>query len=364
MILTLVLILFWLAAGHRMALLARRRNSVNFSYAIAALGVACAVTVKTWQAGFDELTGPYVSDLVLHLFIIVAGLGSQMFLLTLRAAQPARPEVAGRLIVAAFATTVIVVSFIFAPIHRAVTGGLDEGYGDLVPIAVYRVALNAYLTYVLVDIVRLCRRYADLRDDAGRSVGLKLVGWGCAAGLGYSVSRLLYALVDPIVSGRPTLLLAVGRWSALISLAALAAGVLTPWWLPSALAWREARRGTAQVAELWGDLAVTFPAIVLYTGRTWNVRRAQLRYDRCLIEIAEGLARASLGQASEASDIDGLAVALRRSRPVWAAGIGPKAVAALPTPATPEAEQRLLLALALAYSLADSVRDSEGASAC
>ena len=364
MILVVVLILFWLAAGHRIAMLARRRTSVNISYATAALGVALAVTVKTWQTGFDGLTGPYVSDLVLHLFIIIAGLGSQMFLLTLRAARPARRDVADRLTVAGVSTAVIVVAFIVAPIHRAVAGGLDEQYGDLLTIAFYRVALNAYLTYVLVDIVRLCRRYADLRDDAGRSVGLKFVGWGCAIGLGYSVSRLLYALLDPVVSGRPTILLAVGRWSALISLAALAAGVLTPWWLPSALAWREARRGTAQVAELWGDLAMTFPAIVLNTGRTWTVRRAQLRYDRCLIEIAEGLARTSLGLESEANDINTLAIALRRSRPVWATGIGPKAVATLPPQVTPESEQRLLLALAFAYSLAGSVSDSEGASAC
>ena len=81
--------------------------------------------------------------------------------------------------------------------------------------------------------------------------GLTFVGWGCTVGLGYSLSRLAYAVLDPVLPGRPPLLLTVGRWSALISLAALAVGVLTPWWLPSALAWRDARCGTAEVAESW-----------------------------------------------------------------------------------------------------------------
>src|SRR4051794_12888719 len=107
-------------------MLARRPNSVNVSYATAAAGVAAAVAVKTWQSGFDRLTGPYVSDVVLHVFIIIGGLGSQMFLLTLRAAEPARREVAIRLAVAAVATTAMVCAFVAAPIHGSATGGLDE----------------------------------------------------------------------------------------------------------------------------------------------------------------------------------------------------------------------------------------------
>src|ERR1700712_2240965 len=129
--LVLVLVLFWLAAGHRIALLVRRRTSVNLSYATAAAGVALAVTVKAWQTQFDGLTGPYVSDLVLHLFIITAGLGSQMFLLTLRAADPHRREVAIRLTIAGAATAIIVGAFVAAPIHHAMAGGLDEAYGQL-----------------------------------------------------------------------------------------------------------------------------------------------------------------------------------------------------------------------------------------
>jgi len=260
-------------------------------------------------------------------------------------------------------------NIVVAPIHRAVTGGLDEEYGDLVSLGVYRVALNAYLTYVLVDIVRLCRRYADLRDDAGRSAGLTFVGWGCDVGLGYSLCRLAYAVLDPVLPGQPLRLLTIGRWSALISLAALAVGVLTPWWLPSALAWRDARRGTAQVGELWSDLAAAFPTIVLRTGPSWTASRAQLRYDRCLIEIAEELAKASLGhefpfESTEGDHINGLAVALRRSRGVWTTGVGPKAATTLPTLVTPASEQRLLLDLASAYSLAGSQRDPQGAGAC
>ena len=365
-----VLVLLWLAAGHRLIVLRRAPTTVTTYYAIAAVGVAMALTMKVIQPQFDALAGPYMSDLVLHLFVIVGGVGAQLFLLTLKDADPGRRAVALRVAIAGAVFSVMVVAFAVAPIHAVTSGTLDEHYGKLGSIATYRVAMNAYLTYVLVDNIRLCRRYAKRREDLGRAVGLTLVGWGCAAGLVYSCTRLLFAILDPFWAGEHHGLLLVAQAAALVSLGLLALGVLTPFWLPDLLAWREARRGTRQLDALWVDLSAEFPAVVLPTGPAWTVHRAQLRYDRRMLEIAEGLARAKL--AEEAADtvpvvpegVENLAVALKRSRGSWAKNSGPKAAAVLPRVDSPQSEQRLLLELAAAYAAVPPRQRAEGGLSC
>src|SRR5205807_1207958 len=130
--------------------------------------------------------------------------------------------------------------FALAPIHAVTSAKLDEHYGKLGIIQAYRGTLNAYLTYVLVDNIRLCRRYAAIRDDIGRAVGLTLVGWACAIGLLYSVSRLALAVLNPVWPGQHHGLLLFGQAAAVASLAVLASGVLTPHWLPKVIELRDA----------------------------------------------------------------------------------------------------------------------------
>src|SRR5947209_325054 len=120
-----VLLLLWLAAAHRLVVLRRTRTAVTAYYAIAAVGVAMALTLKVVQPQFDAVAGPYMSDLVLHLFVIVGGVGAQLFLLSLKDGEPERRSVVLRVAIAAGVFTVMVVAFVLAPIHGLTSRTLD-----------------------------------------------------------------------------------------------------------------------------------------------------------------------------------------------------------------------------------------------
>lgn len=361
----LVLAMLWIAALQRLRVLWRTRTTVAAYYAVAAVGVAMALTLKTLQPQVDRVAGAYMSDLLLHLFVIVGGVGAQLFLLSLRDGRPSRRAVGARVAVAGLVGAVMIACFAAAPIHAVTSAKLDEHFGKLGIIQAYRGVLNAYLTYVLLDNIRLCRRYATARDDVGRAVGLTLVGWACGIGLAYSVSRLVLAVVNPIWHGQHHGWLLFGQGAALASLGLLAAGVLVPHWLPLAIAFRDARQGVDQLAALWADLAAAFPAVVLPTPAAWTVRRAQLRYDRRLLEVAEGLARASLGAecgdvGHVQGDVERTAVVLARSRAAWTGDFGPKATTLLPPIKDARTEHRFLHELAAAYSSVARTQPLEG----
>jgi hypothetical protein len=169
------------------------------------------------------------------------------------------------------------------------------------------------------------------------------------------MTRLVLAALNPVWPGKHHGLLLFGQAAALASLAALAAGVLVPHWLPTVVAFRDARRGIARLDALWFDLSAAFPAVVLPTRPARTVRQAQLRHDRRMLEVAEGLALAHLGaEASDLAEAQGnaerAATVLARSKPSWLSDAGPRATSLLPVVCHAHAERRFLLELAVAYS--------------
>jgi hypothetical protein len=217
---------------------------------------------------------------------------------------------------------------------------------------------DAYLTYVLVDNVRLCRRYAAIRGDFGRSTSLTLVGWGSAVALAYSGSRIIYILIGVTLHEQPTVIRAVGSAAATLGLCALAVGMLTPRAVSGARGWLDARRGTRRLGPLWHDLTTAFPVLALRTRAPFTPRRAELRYDRRLVEVGEGLVKARIPAASVADvagtpdPIHALAVALRRNQVTWADAGGIAAADLLPHPGDLPAERQQILAFAQAYTSA------------
>jgi len=354
----LAVLLLWLAAGYRLSTLRRSRSYVTVSFAAAAAGAAAAFTVKATEAPIDAITGPYVSDLIEHGLVVVAGAAAQLFLLALRTGRPPRRAAGARVAIAAVVAMVMVVTFLLAPVHQRVVGDLDETYGQLAAVAAYRLVFDAYLTYVLVDNVRLCRRYAAIRGDFGRSTSLTLVGWGSAVALAYSGSRIIYILIDVTLHEQPTVIRAVGSAAATLGLCALAVGMLTPRAVSGARGWLDARRGTRRLGPLWHDLTTAFPVLALRTRAPFTPRRAELRYDRRLVEVGEGLVKARI-PAAWVADVAGtpdpihaLAVALRRNQVTWADAGGIAAADLLPHPGDLPAERQQILAFAQAYTSA------------
>lgn len=361
--------LLWLAAGYRLFLLRRAAGFINISYAAAAAGIAAAFTAKAAETTIDAAAGPYIGDLTEHGLVVVGGVSAQMFLLALKTGRPPRRAAAVRLAIAAAVLVAMTIAFLIAPIHHRVIGDLDEVFGQLSSITVYRLVFNTYLTYVLIDNIRLCRRYAAIPGDIGRTASLTLVGWGSAVALAYSSSRIVYVLADLVLRDRPTIIRTIGSAAAALGLCALAIGMLAPRIVPGLASWLEAQRGTRRLGPLWRDLTDAFPLVKLTTGSAATARRAELRYDRRLLEVSEALAQARVPDTELADSLGGdpldrLAHVLRRSREHWTDVQGVAAASLLPTAPDVSAERRQILALARAYRAAaasDRIPASTGA---
>ncbi|MCZ2822661.1 hypothetical protein O2V63_20175 [Modestobacter sp. VKM Ac-2977] len=331
---------------------------INGTYALAAAAVAAGVSIKATEQAIDHVTGPYVSDLLEHGLIVVAGVAAQLFLLALRTGRPSRGQTGIRVAVAGLVLALMVVAFLAAPVHDRYVGDLDEAYGMLGQIAVYRLVFNSYLVYVLADIVRLCHRYAFTPADRGIAVSLALVGWGSAICLGYPLSRLLYTLIASVSAADPAVIQLRGSAAAVVGLCVLAVGVLTPRALTAARRWVTAMAGIQRLDPLWRDLTGSFPLVALPTSAPTTVRRAELRYDRHLLEIADALVHARV-HAPPDGDLDPVtatAQALAADRGRWRSGDeepgGCIAAGLLPTVASTAQEREHLLALAEAYRAA------------
>lgn len=349
--------LLWAAAGYRLYLLRRSHTVINVTLAAAVVGIAAAFTAKAAEAPIDSVTAPYASDLIEHLLVVFGGGAAQLFLLALRTGQPPRRAGALRAGIAVCVAVVMTVAFATVPIaQQASTADFDVVYGQLEAVMVYRLVFDLYLTYVLVDNVRLCRRYAATPDDFGLSTSLALVGWGSAVAVIYSASRVVYVIADLTLHDQLTGVRRLGSVAASLGLSALAVGILAPRVAVAGRGWLEASAGTRRLDAIWRDLTAAFPAVALPTGAAWTTRRAELRYDRRVVEVSEGLAQARIAREvldeveRDGDPITVVAEALRRSRPTWAQAAGTPAGQLLPLPANRRDERAQLLALADAYS--------------
>lgn len=313
----------------------RARTFTNVAFAVSTTAIAVACTWKVTSSA--ATTGPSTQgDLPEHALLVVAAVSAQLLLLSLRTGRPGRRAIAIRLAAAAVVLAVMGTTYALAAHSGAEV--------------VYRLAFHGYLSYALVESLRLCLRYGRSFQDAGRRMNLALIGWGSAVGLIYSASRLLYVLVDLTVAPDPVAIHTAGSVAALIGASGIALGVLAPRSVRAAQRWHRAVTQTRCLDPLWSDLTTTFPDVTLPTSAPTSPHRAELRHHRRLLEVAEGLARAHVQTLSPAvGDLDGLADDLHTSRPDWATGAGPTAADLLPAASSADDERRTLTDLARAY---------------
>ena len=349
----------WLAAGYRLLILLRHPNFLNTMYCLIFVVVAAAFTVKVLEPQIDSLAGPYVGDLTKHLLVVVMGVSIELYILAVDVGRPGRRSVLTRLGVATAVAVAMIAAFAAAPIHTGAGGeDLDQTYLGLPQVMAYRLIFNAYLTFVLVENVRLYRRFGRTPGDEGRLTNLRLVAWGSAIGIVYSGTRVI-SILSVAMTGHPLPALeAVGSAAALIAGVCVALAVFSPRLVPWFTDWRSARRGVRRLDELWSDLTAAFPGVVLSSGRSLASRRAEFVFDRRLVETSECLRQVRLPEPSKAvvlgspRPLSALATELRRGRPEWTSATGPSPADLLP-PVTSRAEEvTRLLDLADAYTAA------------
>ena len=352
--------LFWIATAARLRSFTQAPSFINGTYALAAAAVAAGVSIKAAEQAIDDATGPYVSDLLEHGVIVLAGLAAQLFLLGLRTPRPRREQTRLRVTVAVGVLLAMVIAFALAPVHDRFAGDLDAVYGALPEVAFYRLVFNGYLIFVLVDNVRLCLRYASTPGDRARTVSLTITGWASAVCLAYPLSRITYVLLENTTGQGAEVIQSIGSAAATTGLCALAIGVLAPRAIAATRRWLVALAGIRRLNPLWSDLTAAFPLVTLPTPTPVTLSRAELRHDRHLLEIAEALARARVhtGPRPARKTVEATAAALAASRNgSWTAAAGSVAAELLPAAASPAQERALLGALAAAYRSA-TARDS------
>jgi hypothetical protein len=348
--------LFWIATATRLRSFIQAPSFINGTYALAAAAVAAGVSIKAAERAIDAATGPYVSDLLEHGVIVIAGLAAQLFLLGLRTPVPRREQTRLRFIAAAGVLLAMVITFGLAPVHDRFAGDLDAVYGALPEVVLYRLAFNGYLIYVLIDNVRLCLRYASAPGDRERTVSLTITGWASAVCLAYPLSRIAYVLIESTTGRNAEAIQTIGSAAATTGLCALAMGVLAPRALAAARRWLIALAGIRALNPLWRDLAAAFPLVTLPTPAPVTLTRAELRHDRHLLEIAEALARARVNTGSQPAraSVEAIAAALAASRNGGWTADGIVAAELLPEAASPAHERLQLRALAAAYRSASA----------
>lgn len=359
---TLVALLVWAAAGYRFTVLLRHPTLLNATYLASMALAAAAFTVKAFETTLNATVGPFTGDLIKHLLVVGMGASLQVFILAVEVERPTRRQVAVRVGVAVLVAAAMIAAFVAAPLHTlSVTDPehADDAYKALASIQVYLLIFHVYLTVVLVDNVRLYRRFGSSTGDQGRSTNLRLVGWGSAIALAYTGSRLA-SVMSIAVAGHPlNTLETIGSLAALFGGTCVALAVFSPRVIPWFKDWHTARVGTRRLNRLWRDLTSTFPAVVLSApGLKFAPRRAEFIFDRRLIETSECLRRVRLPDASAAIvhgssvAIRALAIDLYHHHGNWTAATGPAAQDLLPPVHSHTEEVAMLLEVADHYEAA------------
>ena len=226
----------------------------------------------------------------------------------------------------------------------------------------YRLIFNSYLLLVLIENVRLCRRFGRAPGDEGRVTNLRLIGWGSAVAIVYSGSRLV-SILSVVVVGHPLdALEALGSLAVLAGGVCVALAVFSPRVVPWFTDWRSARRGIRRLDGLWSDLTSACPTVVLSSSASIASRRAEFLFDRRLVETSECLRHVRLPKSSKgvvlssARPLPALANELQLSRPEWKSASGPTPADLMPSVTSRAEEVASLLSLADAYAASVSSR--------
>ena len=209
----------------------------------------------------------------------------------------------------------MIATFAAAPIHTGAGGDdLDQAYLGLPQVMAYRLVFNADLTFVLMENVRLYRRFGRTPGDEGRLTNLRLVAWGSAIGIVYSGTRVI-SILSVATTGHPLPALEAVGSGQHSSRASASRSRFSP---PASFPGSPTGEPPAEVSaahELWSDLTAAFPGVVLTSGRSLASRRAEFVFDRRLVETSECLRQARLPEPSKA-------VVLGSPRPLSALATG------------------------------------------
>ena len=207
-------------------------------------------------------------------------------------ATEAKVGLAPRLILAGSAVALLVVAFAFAPVHGRNAPPLADNPPRGAALAIYWTIYFAFLGSALVNIVVLTRSYVKQAAPSSLRTSLRLIGYGCAAGVCYLLIKAACLVEEAHGLRHAGSLRWASSYTGVVGMVLIVCGLLTPRLelLPS-FQRRQLVRSLRDTYLLWRDLTALNPAVVL-GGPERNLESrsaADLRWerDRRVIEIQD-----------------------------------------------------------------------------
>lgn len=348
LLLPLVTALMWAAVLFKTDSLRRApQNHVLRSLWLSLLALALALTALNppVSRATDGLSGvPLLADMISRILVLIAGCAAQSMLLHLTHPDAAaRARVRRRVLVLVPAVVVMVGLFGLAHLEQEISPGPGSTYSGGTYGSAFLAVFLGYLVFPLLDVIRLCWRYAAVADRELLATGLRSIAAGCSFGLAYLTFKCIH-LGIAVMSGRATARadLAPGQFLALTGLTLIVIGTTLPAWGPRLRPSALRRRIRGYVAHqrlypLWSALYGATPEIALDPPRSrladaLDVRDIDFRLYRRVIEIRDGClalrpyvlpedpAPVARGVSPTAPRADGLAAAEARvlAEALWA----------------------------------------------
>ncbi|WP_406723969.1 MAB_1171c family putative transporter [Streptomyces sp. GD-15H] len=264
-----VAVLLWLTVAWRAVKVWRRGQDRSLWWAFFGLAVMMTLRMPPGRA-LDQWTG--VTDLSYLLKHLIGGvLASAALLAFLRKVSGASdgPRTKRRRIMVACATALAMAVLFFAKLQPYETPSIFADPVARYVFLAYTLLFLGYLTASLLGGVRLCWRWGRNASGPALSWGLRTIGVGLAAGVGYAVVRaatittrmhgdgLFPGAVDDYIS--TALLMA--------ALVLIVAGSSLPM-LSLLHSWRIKRHALLRLRPLWRDLTQVTPSVRLHAPRS------------------------------------------------------------------------------------------------
>ncbi|NJP64800.1 MAB_1171c family putative transporter [Streptomyces spiramenti] len=271
--------LLWISATWRMAKDHRPGRSRALSWAFS--GLAVMMTLRLPLGGvLDRATGiEDLSYLLKHLFGgVLAAAAVSAFLREVAGPGQARRSRGVTWYALPASTAVAMAALFFAKLQPYRTSVIYQDTAAHLALLGYTVIFLGYLSYVLIAGMRVCWRWGRASGNGVLGWGLRLVGIGLAAGVGYAVVRVAVLTAQLVGEGilprNQEDVLATGLLLAALLL--IISGTSLPL-LDKAGAWRRNRLALLRLRPLWRELTDAVPAVRLHSLRHPVVERLDPR---------------------------------------------------------------------------------------
>jgi len=311
--LTIVVLITWVAAGYRVALsLSQPRTLWRSSFTVVMVTVASALTLYDFRADVDHRLGvPSLADLLSRLAITV-GIGFLLaYLHALRVKDVPATALAGYAVITAAVLVTLLVSWVVGPFRaRELDDLLARPSASL---AVYCLTFWTFLGMATALTARTClRRWRTVRhEDPGREVSLLLTASGAVVGIAVLCLWSL-SLILTLTGLRSSGINQLGDWLLPFAAGLVAVGVIcllvVPYLASLLVTWRRWRA----LRPLWIALIARYPQVHLdVQPRGGPLTRQEFRLERMIIETLDALRVAPVGQlANGARGVEAVARSL------------------------------------------------------